>query len=155
MVRPESSQMANVLPILLAEDDRNDVILMRRAFIEAKLPNRLIVVETGRDAIDYLAGNGVYGRREEYPMPGLMLLDLKMPWMDGFDVLKWLRNQPQLAQLPVVVLTSSNLQLDRDRSRQLGVYDYRVKPQAFADLRRLLEEIYACWMGNVCVKVTR
>lgn len=140
--------MTKDLPILLAEDDRNDVILMRRAFSEAKLPNRLVVVETGQEAIDYLAGNGIYSRREEYPLPGLMLLDLKMPWMDGFDVLSWLRSQPGLAGLRVVVLTSSNLQSDRVRSRRLGVCDYRVKPQSFRDLRQLVEEICVCRLGS-------
>jgi len=140
--------MKNAVPILLAEDDRNDILLMRRAFAEAKVPNPLIVVETGQEAIDYLAGNGIYGRREKYPMPALMLLDLKMPWMDGFDVLNWLRNQSQFAQLPVVVLTSSKLELDWDRSRQLAVYDYRVKPQSFKELLQLLEDVRSCWLKN-------
>jgi CheY-like chemotaxis protein len=144
--------MSNAPPILVAEDDRNDIILLRRAFAEAKLPNRLVVVETGQDAIDYLAGNGIYGQRDQYPMPGLMLLDLKMPWMDGFDVLNWLRAQPRFAQLPVIVLTSSNLKSDRDRSRQLGVYDYRVKPHSFRELRRLLEEVCVSLLDSEAAK---
>jgi CheY-like chemotaxis protein len=79
---------------------------------------------------------------------GLMLLDLKMPWMDGFDVLSWLRSRKQFDTLPVVVLTSSKLQSDIDRSRQLGVYDYRVKPQLLEDLVRLLDDVRKCWLDE-------
>src|SRR5207244_9369427 len=104
--------------------------------------------ENGREVIGCLAGNGQFSAREKYPLPGLMLLDLKMPWMDGFDVLAWLRTKKQFDTLPVVVLTSSKLQSDIDRSRQLGVYDYRVKPQGFDDLVRLLDDVRKCWLDE-------
>ncbi len=136
------------VPILLAEDDENDVFLMRRAFERAGIPNPVFVVRNGQEAIDYLAGTGQYAERKKFPFPGLMLLDLKMPWMDGFDVLKWLRRQPGVEQFPVVVLTSSKLQADVDQSRELGVYDYRVKPQAFEDLVRLLDDVRKCWLDE-------
>lgn len=71
-----------------------------------------------------------------------------MPWMDGFDVLKWLREHRQFDTLPVVVLTSSKLQADVDKSRQFGVYDYRVKPHAFDDLVRLLDDVRQCWLDE-------
>jgi two-component system response regulator len=77
-----------------------------------------------------------------------MLLDLKMPWMDGFDVLKWLRGRSQFDTLPVVVLTSSKIQADVDKSRQFGVYDYRVKPQRFEDLVKLLDDVRRCWLDE-------
>jgi CheY-like chemotaxis protein len=77
-----------------------------------------------------------------------MLLDLKMPWMDGFDVLSWLRRQPQLRALPVVVLTSSRLRSDVERSRLMGVYDYRVKPHDLAELVSLLVDIRKCWLNE-------
>jgi two-component system response regulator len=76
------------------------------------------------------------------------MLDLKMPWMDGFDVLKWLRTQRQFDSLPVVVLTSSKLQADIDKSRDMGVYDYRVKPQVFDELVNLLRDVRTCWLDE-------
>ena len=140
--------MLDKVPILLAEDDRNDIYLMRRAFEKAGIPNPLFVVCNGQEAVDYLAGTGDYAAREKFPLPGLMLLDLKMPWMDGFDVLAWLRRQRQFDTLPVVVMTSSHLQSDIDRSRQMGVYDYRVKPHHFEDLVRLLDDVRKCWLDE-------
>jgi CheY-like chemotaxis protein len=134
--------------ILLAEDDENDIFLMRRAFEAAKIPNPLFVVQNGQEAVNYLAGHGDYSARDRYPRPALLLLDLKMPWMDGFDVLAWLRKQPQFDGLPVVVLTSSKLQSDIDKSRELGVYDYRVKPHAFKDLVLLLDDVRKCWLDE-------
>ena len=140
--------MLDDIPILLAEDDRNDVLLMRRAFEQAGIPNPLFVVHTGQEAVDYLGGEGDFAQREKYPLPGLMLLDLKMPWMDGFDVLRWLRRHRQFDTLPVVVLTSSKLQSDIDKSRAMGVYDYRVKPHEFEDLVRLLDDVRKCWLDE-------
>ncbi len=140
--------MLDHVPILLAEDDENDIFLMRRAFERAGIPNPLFVVRNGQEAIDYLAGTGQYSKRDSFPIPGLMLLDLKMPWMDGFDVLKWLRGKRSFDRLPVVVLTSSKLQADVDQSRDLGVYDYRVKPQSFDDLVRLLDDVRKCWLDE-------
>ncbi len=140
--------MLDNVPILLAEDDENDVFLMRRALERAGIPNPLFVVRNGQEAIDFLGGTGPYAQRDKFPVPGLMLLDLKMPWMDGFDVLKWLRGQRQYDKFPVVVLTSSKLQADVDQSRELGVYDYRVKPQGFEDLVRLLDDVRKCWLDE-------
>lgn len=140
--------MLNDVPILLAEDDQNDVFLMRRAFKTVGIPNPLMVVRNGQEAVDYLAGKGDYAQRENHPLPGLLLLDLKMPWMDGFDVLSWLRTQHQFDSLPVVVVTSSKLQSDIDKSRELGVYDYRVKPQDFEDLVRMLDDVRKCWLDE-------
>jgi CheY-like chemotaxis protein len=140
--------MLNDVPILLAEDDENDICLMGRAFGRAGIPNPLQVVHNGQEAIDYLAGTGAFAERTKHPLPGLMLLDLKMPWMDGFDVLKWLREHSEFDTMPVVVLTSSKLQADVDKSRQLGVYDYRVKPHGFDDLVRLLDDVRQCWLDE-------
>jgi len=140
--------MLDQVPILLAEDDQNYVFLIRRALIGAAIPNPFLVVSSGRDAVDYLSGKRAYADREKYPIPGLLLLDLKMPWMDGFDVLSWLRQQPQYHALPVVVLTSSRLQSDIDQSRLMGVYDYRVKPHDFAELVELLTDVRKRWLGE-------
>ena len=127
---------------------RTTFFLMQRAFARAEIPNPLCVVRNGQEAIDYLAGKGDYGQRERFPLPGLLLLDLKMPWMDGFDVLAWLRARRPFDTLPVVVLTSSKLQSDIDKSRQMGVYDYRVKPNSFEDLVRLLDDVRKCWLDE-------
>lgn len=140
--------MLNNVPILLAEDNENDIFLMGRAFDRASIPNPLFVVHNGQEVVDYLAGKGQYGDRSKFPLPSLLLLDLKMPWMDGFDVLNWLRTQNQFDTLPVVILTSSKLQADIDRSREMGVYDYRVKPNAFEDLVRLLDDVRRCWLDE-------
>ncbi len=140
--------MLDQVPILLAEDDENDIFLMRRAFERAAIPNSLLVVRNGQEVIDYLSGVGQFADRAKHPLPGVLLLDLKMPWMDGFDVLKWLRSRSEFDTLPVVVLTSSKLQADVDRSRQLGVYDYRVKPQGFEDLVKLMDDVRKCWLDE-------
>ena len=140
--------MLNEVPILLAEDDENDIFLMGRAFDRVGIRNPLSVVHNGQEAIDYLGGKGAFAARKKHPLPGLLLLDLKMPWMDGFDVLAWLRKRPEFNTLPVVVLTSSKLQADIDKSREMGVYDYRVKPHDFEDLVRLLDDVRLCWLDE-------
>ena len=110
--------------------------------------NPLVIVHNGQEAIDYLQGSGQYSDRSKHPLPGLLLLDLKMPLMDGFDVMAWLRGQPQFNTLPVVVLTSSKLQTDVEKSRELGVYDFRVKPHSFEDLVRVLDDVRKCWLDE-------
>jgi CheY-like chemotaxis protein len=140
--------MLDKVPILLAEDDKNDVFLMKRAFENAGFLNPLIVVNNGKEAVQYLEGEGQYADRQKFPLPGLMLLDLKMPFMDGFDVLAWLRSRPQFNSLPVVVLTSSKLESDITKSREMGVYDYRVKPHRFEDLVRMLDDVRKCWLDE-------
>jgi CheY-like chemotaxis protein len=140
--------MLNEVAILLAEDDENDILLVRRAFDRAKIPNPLFIVHSGQETIDYLSGKDSFADRARFPLPGVLLLDLKMPGLDGFDVLAWLRTQPRFDTLPVVVLSSSKLQPDIDRSRQLGVYDYRVKPHGFEDFVRLLDDVRKCWLDE-------
>ncbi|PYJ07423.1 MAG: two-component system response regulator [Verrucomicrobia bacterium] len=129
--------MASTGPILLAEDDDNDVFLLRRAFDKAGLADRLIVVRDGQEAIWYLNGQGAYADRNAHPWPEVLLLDLKMPRMDGFDVLKWLqRRRRSLQPLLVVVHTSSKLDTDLQRAFELGADAYWLKPLHFADLVR-------------------
>src|SRR5689334_14648532 len=108
----ESRPMKNDQIILLAEDDDNDVLLIQRAFQKAGLRDVLKIVRNGEQALAYLSGQGEYSDRERYPVPFLLLLDLKMPGTDGFEVLHWVRAEPNLKRLLVVVLTSSNLQAD-------------------------------------------
>src|SRR5512141_1912836 len=98
--------------ILLVEDDPNDVLLIQRAFQKAGLRDVLKVVGDGDQAVEYLEGKGAYADRTRFPLPYLLLLDLKMPGTNGFSVLRWVRTEPKFKRLLVVVLTSSNLQAD-------------------------------------------
>src|SRR5262245_26928604 len=94
--------------ILLAEDREDDILLLPRAFARGEIQNPLFVVRDGEEAISYLSGIGKYANRAEHPLPDLLLLDLKMPRADGFEVLRWIRQQAGLSSLRVVVLTASD-----------------------------------------------
>jgi CheY-like chemotaxis protein len=131
--------------ILLVEDDPNDVLLIKRAFQKAGLGHVLKAVSDGDQAIEYLSGGGAYSDREKYPLPFLVLLDLKMPGTDGFEVLKWVRAETQLRRLLVVVLTSSNLQADVDRAYELGANSYLVKPVEFTEMVNLVHRFEVYW----------
>jgi CheY-like chemotaxis protein len=124
--------------ILLVEDNRDDVFFFRRAMSKAQLAFPVQVVEDGQEAIDYLSGIGRFRDRFRYPMPTVVLLDLKLPYVSGFEVLTWIREQPALAALSVVILTSSPEQRDRDKANQLGATGYLVKPPTEGMLRQLL-----------------
>src|SRR5437660_5264305 len=117
--------------ILLVEDREDDVVLIRRAFDKAKVINPIQVVSNGEEAIWYLKGEGKYANRAEYPLPDLVLLDLKMPRVDGFEVLRWIRQQPGLSSVRVVVLTSSDQMRDVNEAYQLGANSFLVKPLEF------------------------
>ncbi len=132
--------------ILLVEDDPNDIILIKRALRKAKVVNPIQVVEDGEQAADYLTGEGAYVDRKRYPLPGLLLLDLKLPRKSGFGVLKWLRQQPVLKRLLVVVLTSSNEVADINRAYDLGANSYLVKPVDFDALLDMMKDVNAYWL---------
>jgi CheY-like chemotaxis protein len=131
--------------ILLVEDDPNDVLLIQRAFQKAGLHNSLKVVRNGDEAMEYLSGENSYADREHFPLPFLVLLDLKMPGTDGFEVLAWARNSSGLKRLLIVVLTSSNLQADVDKAYELGANSYLVKPVEFDDMVNLIQRFEAYW----------
>ena len=114
--------------IMLAEDDDNDVFFMRRALQKSQLDIAIQVVSDGQQAVAYLSGEGKFNNRDQYPLPSVILLDLKMPFLDGFEVLAWTRTQPSLKGVPVAVLTSSAEERDRRRARELGARAYFVKP---------------------------
>jgi len=143
--------MAERRAILLAEDDENDVFLLQRALERAGLSLELIVAHDGEEAVEYLSRGGAEQARGGAPELVLFLLDLKMPRLNGFDVLSWLSSQPRLKDLPVVVLSSSSHEADMERARQLGARDYRVKPSDFVLLVQLVRELQARWLTGARV----
>jgi CheY-like chemotaxis protein len=132
--------------ILLVEDDPNDIILIKRAFEKANITNPLQVVENGEEAISYLTGKGRYGDRVKYPLPMLLLLDLKLPRKSGHEVLEWLSQQPMLKRLTVVVLTSSQQSSDINRAYDLGANSYLVKPVTFNALVEMVKALNFYWV---------
>lgn len=132
--------------ILIAEDRDDDVLLVKRAFMKANVPNPLYVVRNGEEAIWYLKGEGKYSNREEYPLPALLLLDLKMPVKNGFEVLKWIRGQPSLAPLRILVLTSSDSLRDVNLAYKMGANSFLVKPVEFENYRQLGSLIRNYWL---------
>ena len=139
--------MASHAPILMADDEESDALLVKLALEESGLPNPLTVVKDGREAVRYLDGQPPYANRVEFPLPGLLLLDLKMPRMDGFDVLSWIKSQPKLQGVPVVVFTSSWQEYDRAKASQLGAREYVVKPSGFHELVQVLRDLSGRWLG--------
>ncbi len=134
--------MTTVPPtILLVEDNDDDVFAMQRALRKAEITLPVQVVTNGQKAVDYLSGSGDYSDRTYYPFPSLVFLDLKLPYIHGFEILGWIREQPGIRDLAVVVLTSSAEESDRNRADDLGVYSYIVKPPEPQQLRRLLEAL--------------
>jgi CheY-like chemotaxis protein len=132
--------------ILLAEDNEDDVFFMKRALKGAGIADSLQVVSSGQEAIEYLAGTGKFADRKDYPMPVLVLLDLKLPLMSGLEVLKWIRQQTVLNNIVVVVLTSSKEGKDIDQAYQIGANSYLVKPPAMTDLQELVKAFNLYWL---------
>ena len=133
--------------IMLAEDLEDDILLIRTAFRKGNILNPLQVVRDGEEAVAYLQGEGKYANRLEYPLPDLLLLDLKMPRLDGFQVLRWIREQPGFQNLPVVVLTSSEQMRDVNEAYKLGANSFLVKPlefDNFVETTRILRDYWLC-----------
>ena len=137
--------MNGASPILYVEDEETDVLLMRLALKRSGLPNPMKVAVNGLEAIHYLAGKGAFADRTQHPLPCLVLLDLNMPITNGFEVLAWIRQQPQFADLPVIVYTSSGGLNDRARATQLHATDYVVKK---ADVGEIAE--WLCSIIHLC-----
>jgi CheY-like chemotaxis protein len=129
----------NAAPILLAEDDTNDVFFFKRAMEKLAIPNQVHVARDGKEAVAYLNGDGEFSNREKYPLPGLIVLDLNMPRQNGFEILAWLRQTPPLDELPAVILTSSQAQRDFQQALELGAKQYFVKPSSPSKLPELLK----------------
>jgi CheY-like chemotaxis protein len=136
----------NSIPILYVEDEDTDVMLLQHVFTRAGIKNPLNTVKDGKAAKDYLAGNPPFADRLQHPLPGLLLLDLNLPYWSGFEVLEWLRAQPRLRRLPVVVFTSSRRPDDVARAYDSGANAYVVKPSSLADLTAVVQGMRDFWL---------
>ena len=114
--------------ILLVEDNEEDAFLLRRALKREQVECSLQVAEDGQQATEYLGGTGKYADRSAYPFPALVLLDLKLPYVHGFEVLAWISSQACCKDLRVIILTSSGEDSDRSRAQQFGIRSYFTKP---------------------------
>ena len=132
--------------ILLVEDSDDDAILTCLAIKKNNILNDIVVVKDGLEAIDYLFGKGKYSGRDIRQKPELILLDLKMPKMDGIEVLHRIRADQTMTHLPVVVLTSSKEDIDRVESYQLGANSYIQKPVDFDGLVAAVKQLKLCWL---------
>jgi CheY-like chemotaxis protein len=132
--------------ILVADDEESDVLLIQLALKRAGLPTSVVVARSGREAVGLLAGMPPAGQSNSTTRPELLLLDLKMPYMDGFEVLSWLATREDLKDLPVIVFTSSADDADRQRACRLGAREYLVKPNALDQLVRLLVEVHGRYL---------
>lgn len=133
--------MADEPFILLVDDNENDALLATRALKQALVTCSLIHLRDGEEAINYLAGNAPYHDRAAHSLPSVVLLDLKMPRYSGFEVLSWIQSQPQLAHMPVFVLTGSIYEEDRVKAKNLGAIGYQVKPVSFTDLIQIANNL--------------
>ena len=136
--------------ILLVEDDSNDVLFIQRAFRRSKLENSMQVVRDGDEAVAYLSGDGKYADRNLYPLPGMILLDLKLPRRSGLEVLEWIRNQPVIKRIPVVILTSSKENADVNTAYDIGVNSYLLKPVNYNALNKMIDTLNAFWLRLNC-----
>ncbi len=132
--------------VLLVEDNQDDIFVMKMACQRTGIPHLLRVVTDGTMAIDYLSGNGIYSDRIAHPMPDVVFLDIKMPKCDGHEVLKWIRSQPGLKNLPVVMLTVSTQMADVDRAYELGVTSYLQKVSCLAEFGQGVRIILKYWL---------
>jgi CheY-like chemotaxis protein len=138
--------MRSSRPILIAEDNSEDVFFMKRALKSAGINVPIDFVADGQEAVTYLENHFTDSAR----VPQLILLDVKMPLMNGFDVLQWVRKKPGLRQLPIIMLTSSDDKADVNRAYDLGANSYLVKPVALDQLEGLIEKIRDYWLAANC-----
>lgn len=138
--------MTTIHTILLVEDDPNEIYLTQRAFQKANINVSLQIIDDGDSAIAYLNGTGKYADRQRFPIPKLILLDLKLPCRSGHEILAWLRQHPCLNLLPVVIFTSSREPADVNLAYELGANSYLVKPNGIKALKRVVETLTLYWL---------
>jgi CheY-like chemotaxis protein len=133
--------------ILQVEDDPNDVFFLQRAFKKVGVANPVQIASDGQEAIDYLRGAGKFADREKYPYPGLVLLDLKLPFVMGLDVLRWIRQQPGPA-LVVLMMTASSQDTDITTAYRLGANGFLTKPSEAGKLQDIVRAIQDFWLTH-------
>jgi CheY-like chemotaxis protein len=134
--------------ILLVEDSEDDVFIMKHALKQAQITNPLQVATTGQAALDYLSGANIYADRERFPLPFIVFLDLKLPYVHGFEVLSWMRLRRELSSIVVIVLTSSGEERDHDKAYALGARSYLVKPPTGKALRDIFDSLTSFWLSK-------
>ena len=134
--------------ILLVEDNEDDVFVMQRALKLARNSNPLQIVTDGQKALDYLSGEGDYADREKFPLPFIVFLDLKLPYIDGFEILTWMRSRSELSSVVVIVLTSSAEERDHEKAYALGARSYLVKPPAPQALEDVFNSLKSYWLAR-------
>jgi CheY-like chemotaxis protein len=134
--------------ILYAEDEENDVHFLKRAFVAAGITNVLKVVPDGQQAIDYLSGEKQFFDRQEFPIPIMVLLDLKLPHRSGFEVLKWIREDPKFGNLLILIYSSSNQPRDIEKAYKLGANGYLVKQGNPDQLASIVRSIRDYWLNH-------
>ena len=132
----------------MVDDSEDDILLVRKALEKGGVPNPVYCLRSGDEAISYLLGEGRFSNRAEYPLPELVLLDLKMPGTDGFEVLRWIRKQPGLGSMRVVVLSASNQMRDVNQAYQLGANSFMVKPMDFENFVELGKSLQSHWLHH-------
>jgi CheY-like chemotaxis protein len=133
--------------VLLAEDDENDVLFLQRAFRQAEITAPLQVTHDGQEAINYLSGLGKYVDRELYPLPCLVMLDLKMPRKNGMEALEWIRGREDLRALPVIIFSSSVHPEEINQAYRLGASAFLTKPSGVKERLELAQRIKRSWIG--------
>lgn len=141
--------LKKTIPILIAEDDKDQQLLISEAMQAGQLMNPLYFVNNGIELLDYLQRKGDYSDEEKYPMPGLILLDLNMPKMDGRAALKKIKEVPSFRQIPIIILTTSHVETDIAKTYEEGVSSYIVKPVNFSKLITVMEELKKYWFEIV------
>jgi CheY-like chemotaxis protein len=131
--------------ILLVEDNDDDVFVFERVLRKAAIENPLHIARHGQEAVDYLGGVGQYADRESFPLPFIIFLDLKLPYLSGFEVLRWIRSYSELAEIVVIVLTSSPEEKDHERAYGLGARSYLIKPPRPDMLLDLAKSLQSYW----------
>jgi CheY-like chemotaxis protein len=136
----------NTKIILLVEDNPSDIALTQRAFAKSRIANELLVAEDGQEALEYLFATGKHNGRDVNQLPALVLLDLKLPRVDGLDVLRQIRLDPRTSRLPVVVLTTSNEEQDVAQCYDLGANSFIRKPMDFIQFTQAVEHLGLYWL---------
>jgi CheY-like chemotaxis protein len=141
--------MNTKIQILIADDDSEDTMLIREALIENQIENKVQRVENGEELMDYLKNTGNYSNKEKYPLPGVIMLDLNMPKMDGREALKEIKGDINLCSIPIIVFTTSSNDKDLNLSYKFGANSYISKPVTFSSMVELMRTFSNYWLQTV------